>query len=200
MDFFNTCKRSGHDVTLIITADHGYPLFQDPIRDITFNQTYTDAFHIPYIVTSTSKNFNLNYRNDHLALNTDSNLILKSIITKQFETLDFQINSMSRDYILCEYAGPGCPDIWRKNLWFTYIDNKYRASFELPLNQPTTIKHCVSFYDLSNDPKEMNPLPIKKNKKAISQMLEIINWRRDHIHTRNRSMSSFLSKHTASKT
>ncbi len=197
-DFFKSCIASEENVTMIISADHGYPLFQTPLRDQIYNQTYSDAYHIPYIILSTQPRNKLTklQRNNDLLLNIDLQACLTAHKSDINTALHALIQNTKRNHVLCEHGGPGCPDIWRKDLWFTYFDNEYKASFQCPLNSETTSLHCVELYDLKNDPEEVFKLSNRRHKNIVSHITAIVNKRRNYLLSKYPTIDSFISDTT----
>lgn len=191
-EFFSECLKSNKDVTIVISADHGYPLFQDPIRHITYNQTYREAFHIPFIVINTQSRL-ASQHSSHFQSYIDVKKLLFNLLNKKEKVAELSTPSDS-EYILCEYAGPGCPDIWRKDLWYTYIDANYRASFECSLYESVTPSHCVDFFNLAIDPKETKATILNSDKKILPIIAELANTRRKYILKTNQSTNAFLDK------
>lgn len=163
-ELFNVLKsKYGDDFTLIISADHGYPSFFNPPRPYIYNQTYTEAFHIPFIIVDCD---------------------IKAKLSGFFSTMDFSkiVESKGRvkgrEYILTEYAGPGCPHISEKPIWYTYIDLNYRLSVELMLGSKIDYGNIRSLYDLSSDPNEKINLVKQAHKiSEVKRIMEIINNR-----------------------
>lgn len=58
------------------------------------------------------------------------------------------------DHVLIEYAGPGCPIINEKNIWYTIIDRKYRISAQCMLNKEFELSDIVDIYNVEEDPEE----------------------------------------------
>lgn len=43
-----------NEFMFVVVADHGYPSYYDPPRPIIYNQTYKEAFHVPFIINADS--------------------------------------------------------------------------------------------------------------------------------------------------
>ena len=157
-------KKYGENFVLAVTADHGYPSYFNPPRSVIYNQTFVEAFHVPFIVY----NCGIQNRVDNIvsAMNC-------------FELLDGKIhNDISRKYILSEYGGPGCPDILSKPIWYTYMDKKYRVSVELLLKEDINIHKLKEVYDIEKDKAEKkNLLKKAKDITEINQIMNIIDRR-----------------------
>lgn len=169
--FYTLKEKYGDEFVLIITADHGYPSFFTPPRPKIYNQTYVEAFHIPFIVYNGGKT--------KVQLNGYFSTIDHFKIIKDLEHIG---ERNGQDYVLTEYAGPGCPDIENKKLWYTYIDDRYRVSAELRLGEKISCDCIVAVFDLVNDKKEKNNLVNRISKiKEINNIMEIINARNEYL-------------------
>lgn len=49
-------KELKNDFIFVVTADHGFPSYYNPPRPFIYNQTYTEAFHVPFIVGARKQN------------------------------------------------------------------------------------------------------------------------------------------------
>lgn len=160
--FFEELKQElKNDFIFVVTADHGYPCYEMPPREKIYNQTYTEAFHIPMIIYNSE-----NEREERI------NKITTNI--DGINKLKFMTNVVERypkykkDYVLIEYAGPGCPTINEKKIWYTIIDKTYRISAQCMLNKKFEYNDIVAIYNLEEDPEEKYNL-VKK----ISKIQEI---------------------------
>lgn len=166
-EFYNNLEQNfGSNFTLVVTADHGFPSFFNPPRSIIYNQTFSEAFHVPFVVT-----------------NTEPHQI--NSFTSTMDFYDLIVNSKpkkKREYILSEYGGPGCPSIVDKNIWYTYIDKKYRVSIEVSMYENVEYKHITGIFDRELDEKEKkNLVKFKKNDKNIKKIITIINDRNKEL-------------------
>lgn len=164
-EFYSKLQAEDIEFELVITADHGFPSLYKPPRPMIYNQTYTEAFHIPFIY------FNGKDKKQLSGLYSAQDLLL--ILTHPEEFIE---NNKARDYILCEYAGPGCPDISCKPIWYTYIDEQWRVSLECKLDEDIDFDKVKAVYNRKSDPKETRNL-IKNRNCNISDVLSIIEKR-----------------------
>lgn len=168
-EFFYKLKDNfGDNFKLIITADHGYPSYYNPPRSVIYNQTFVEAFHIPFILYDGENNCRI----DEITSTMDHFEIIKN--TKFFKG--------SRKYILSEYGGPGCPNIGDKPVWYTYIDQDFRVSAELLLSENMGYDKLKGVYRINIDKYEKNNL-VKKAKKIneINDIMNIIDRRNKEL-------------------
>lgn len=145
----------------IVTADHGYPSFEYPPRPMIYNQTYTEAFHVPFIM----------YDGEGTAKELKG---IKSCMDI-YDIICQGNDNNKRKYVLSEYGGPGCPDIANKPIWYTYIDEKYRISLEAKLNENISYNSIKFIYDTKNDKKELYNIRSKmKNSNDVEKILQIV--------------------------
>ncbi len=166
-EFFNNLKANyGTGFQLVITAYHGYPSFFNPPRPVIYNQTYTEAFHIPFIMYDCGRQRQIN----SIASTMD-----------HFEIIKYSDKwNGNRQYILSEYGGPGCPGIGDKPVWYTYIDKKYRVSAELLLSDDLDHNKLKGIYRIGTDKDEKFNLVKKlsnKDNTEINKVMSIINDR-----------------------
>ncbi|MGG7058124.1 sulfatase-like hydrolase/transferase [Clostridium tertium] len=178
-DLFKKLKESlNNNFLFVVTADHGYPSYEDPIRPMVYNQTYTEAFHIPCIIYD-SYNQMAESKNNLL-----SNIDIFKIIQQKAGIKD-STNIGKRNYILSEYGGPGCPDISERPIWYTLIIEDYSISVECLLNDNISYESIVSIYHLKSDSmQKFNKVKKMYNSKKILKFLDIIQER--HLELRRR--------------
>lgn len=175
--FYNRMKSIlKNDFVLTITADHGFPCYETPPRPTVYNQTYTEAFHIPLII----------YDGERSAVFSD---IYSNIDGIHFEMECAGVETgkpiPKRDYVLCEYGGPGCPDIGVKPIWYTYISDRWRISAECSLTQAFSIDCIKEVYDIQKDSSERkNLLKSRCYRKKISQCVEVLANRHETLRKR----------------
>lgn len=175
--FYNRMKSLlKKDFVFTITADHGFPCYENPPRPMVYNQTYTEAFHIPLIICD----------GEQTAVFSD---IYSNIDGIHFEMqcagVEAEKPIPKRDYVLCEYGGPGCPDIGVKPIWYTYIGERWRISAECSLTQDFSVDCIKDIYDIKNDPFERkNLLKSHHSLEEISKCAEVIANRHDTLRKR----------------
>lgn len=172
-EFYSKLQVEDIDFELMVTADHGYPSLYRPPRQMIYNQTYTEAFHVPFIY------FNGKDKKQLSGLYSGQDIFLLLIHPEEFIE-----NSKAREYILCEYAGPGCPDISCKPIWYTYIDEQWRVSLECKLDEDIDVDKVKAVYNRKKDPKETKNL-IRNRNCNISDVLSIVGKRHAFLRFNN---------------
>ena len=174
-EFFNKISNTlQNEFIFVVTADHGYPCYDNPPRNQIYNQTYREAFHIPLVIFDSG---NYHYETiESFNCNVDFGKILKQ------HAYDFKSFIPSREYVLCEYAGPGCPFISNNKIWYTYIDDTYRVSFQAYLGETISIQHIQEIYNYKNDKDEMiNLIYNKKHNENISHIIKCVDIRHEEL-------------------
>lgn len=97
---------------------------------------------------------------------------------------------MERNYILSEYAGPGCPMITEKKVWYTVIAGDKKVSAEVFLGKEADCHDIKSMYDLTKDPDEKCNL--RKQVKKHSDLIKLL----EQINTRSVYLGKKFSKET----
>lgn len=184
--FFNRINTElKNDFLFIVMADHGYPSYYNPPRPIIYNQTYTEAFHIPFIIY-----------NSHFESKTNTGLysVLDGIeYVKQCAEIKDKHNIDEREFILCEYAGPGCPMINEKKIWYTLITKELKLSAEVALGKKAEVKDITNVYNILKDPLQKQNLRLTINKKRIKNLLKIITDRSEYLFKKN-TVPTYLRK------
>lgn len=171
--FYEKCMQElKNDFIFVVTADHGYPNYYNPPRPYIYNQTYTEAFHVPFIISG-SDTMLCEYT-DLILSNNDVIRMLKHA------ALDEELVIRSKGYVLSEYAGPGCPVIVDKPIWYTYIDKNVRLSAQAMLGTSVTYDCITDIFDIRNDTSEKYNLRRKKSQ-YFDTILKIINKRHAYL-------------------
>ena len=160
-----------NEFIFVVVADHGYPSYYNPPRPIIYNQTYTEAFHIPCLINGSSV---ASQKKNGLYSVIDGVDYVKHYALE----LEKNPNVQERKYILSEYAGPGCPLITEKKIWYSLITKEQKLSAEVSLGKEAEYTDIKDIYDLMNDPDQKYNLR-KSCKKCpkINEFLKVITKR-----------------------
>ena len=163
--FYSRAKqRLKNEFVLVITADHGYPSYDSPPRPMVYNQTYSEAFHVPFIVAP-GGNADLSFLNGKEdAVVSSLNLIRSVVFSREEGNREAGLASAGSS-VVCEYAGPGCPDLTTRPVWYTGISDDYRLSLECSLSRDVEISDIKAVFNRKCDPHET----INRKNKAMSE-------------------------------
>lgn len=157
---------------VIITADHGCGQTYNPIRGLVQN-FHDECYHIPFMIYDKSKEGII-----------DSDLHLsKDIMATLADLVDVEqpksctgvsiLSGLKRSFLLQEYMGPGCPDIYRRPIWMCAFDKEWKVFIKVRLNQSSFKYDLYELYHISEDPLELKNL--SHNKKAVYSTQYLIN-------------------------
>lgn len=160
-----------NEFIFVVMADHGYPSYYDPPRPIIYNQTYTEAFHIPCLVNGTSI---VPQRKEGFYSVIDGVGYVKHYALDWENFSDIQ----ERKYILSEYAGPGCPMITEKKVWYSLITQRTKISADVSLGKEAKYSDIKDVYNLMKDSyQKCNLRKYCKKDSEINEFLKIISKR-----------------------
>lgn len=174
LDYYES--QLAEDCMLVITADHGYPLYDDPPRPFVYNQTYSEAFHVPFVVRAPGET-----KLPSVVGPVVDNLTLVDALVAGI--LDDSSREIGGEYIISEYGGPGCPDMSEKEVWYTYIDERYRISAECKLDEKLGMRHVKTVIDLKSDPEETHNIVRRAaNVKGVRAGVAALSLRHERLH------------------
>lgn len=160
------------NTSIVITADHGFSYYFNPIREKYVISSYKENYNVPFIIYD--KNIKARKIRGYLATKDIPATLLslanieKPSYFKGTSLLDFE----GRNYSTIEYMGGGCPDIKRRPMVLGIRNDKYEVIVEA-FNNNFEVKEV---YDVQKDPFEHKN--ICKNKKIdIDKEMQIIKER-----------------------
>lgn len=177
-EFFEKIKAgTEEDFVFVVTADHGYPCNYNPPRPIIYNAFYQENYHIPLIVYDSES------ESPEKMEGLYSSMDIMTLLLRKLENNKTELSS--REYILIEYPGPGCPDISCKELYYAIYDGKYKIAFKARLDENITAKKAVLATDIEEDPNEKKNL-LRKIEKTdrMKKLVDIVNKR--HLEIRGK--------------
>lgn len=177
-------KKMLDNTTILITADHGSSYSYYPIRKEVVNCFYRENYNVPLVIWQ-KENIKQKYEgmyqaNDVLATLVDVTNLEKP---KAFSGLSIRKHPEGEQYIVTEYMGPGCPDMFTKEVWMSCRSTKYVIALKIPINQEFDKKYICEVYDLDNDPLEMLNIKdiVDLEQQEIQIMLQKIRTRFDEL-------------------
>ncbi len=157
------------NTSVVITADHGFSYYFNPIREKYVISSYKENYNVPFLV------YDKNIQHKEIAGFLATKDIPATLLDlaglevpsyfKGQSLLDFE----GRDYSTLEYMGGGCPDLKRRPVILGVRDDNYEVITEI-LHDTIEIKEV---YDMNKDPFEHHNLSKKKNLN-ITKQLDII--------------------------
>lgn len=172
---YQSLEKSGKiDETLIvITADHGSSYYFSPIRKRLVNNFYSENYHVPLFILGNGVK---KEQYDYLCMSKDVIPTIMEFLKKQTSS-DLKgsslISAKTKDKILIEYMGPGCPDIRLKPVWLSARSKNYSVSYVGQLSKDFNENEIQEIYDLKSDRLELNNIKDFRNEEIFS-LIEII--------------------------
>lgn len=164
------------NTSVVITADHGFSYYFNPIREKYVISSYRENYNVPFIVY----NKKINYKN------IEGFLATKDIPATLLDLANIKIPNTfkgksllkfdGREYSTVEYMGGGCPDLNRRPMVLGIRNNNYEVITEI-FNNDIQIKEI---YDMKKDSNEHNNL-VNNKKIDIQEELNIIKNRYKEI-------------------
>lgn len=168
--FFKNLKKQGllENTLVAITSDHGSSHLDYPIRPQRVNGPFREFYHVPGIIVGADMKpeniTTLCYTKDF----TTTIASLCGLSPTSWEDTKTLNGNAERDFLLLEFLGEGCGDIFNKEIEFICFDNAYKLHCRISLNDTLTPSHIVSLFDLKKDPLELSNLVVHKtNLKAL---------------------------------
>lgn len=138
------------NTSVVITADHGFSYYFNPIREKYVISSYKENYNVPFIVY----NKEIKHKKIEGFLSTkDIPSTLLSLVNIKIPK-NFKGKSLltfeGRDYSTIEYMGGGCPDLNRRPMVLGVRNNNYEVVTEV-FKDEIKIKEI---YDVKKDSKE----------------------------------------------
>ena len=96
-----------------------------------------------------------------------------------------------RKYIISEYMGPGCPDMMKRQIWFSARDEKYIIGYKVGVYEDFDKGELAEVYDLTKDPKGYYNINDKIDRIKIEYLLNPLKKRHQEI---RRDVNVFMEK------
>lgn len=171
------------NTSVVITADHGFSYYFCPVREKYVISSYRENYNVPFIIYD--KNIKPKMI-DNFCTTKDIPATLLDLanikIPKEFKGKSLLSNYDGQDYVLLEYMGGGCPDIYRRPINLGVRTKNYFVKLDAYVNKNFKDNKIIEVYDLIKDPLENNNLYNKKNiELSIKEELSILEKRFNDI-------------------
>ena len=158
--------------SVVITADHGFSYYFNPIREKYVISSYKENYNVPFLV----------YDRDLAHKKIPGYLATKDIPATLLDLAGIEapayfkghslLNFEGREYATLEYMGGGCPDLRRRPVQLGIRNDRCEVMTEIFQNS-MTVKEV---YDMKKDPLEHHNLAEKKDL-PIGEELEMLQRR-----------------------
>lgn len=186
--FVNKLKAAGlwEHTTLLVAADHGNTNIGYPIhhKGRETNCFFDENYHIPLFLRSPG------FAGRKIGGFCNSKDILPTVlelvgIEKPAGMTGSSLLEEDREfnnYVITEYMGPGCPDMFSREIWFSIRDEKLLLAYLVRATESFSDGRIVELYDLKKDPLCQFDRSDQAGYYALSPLLDKLKERFDTLH------------------
>ena len=196
--FCDSLKEMGlwDNTILLVFADHGSSFSYYPLHNTPVNCFDDECYHIPMWMRIPGM--------EGREITSYHNAI--DIFPTLYEYLGFgclegvkgysMLNSQNRskNYVMTEYMGPGCPDLLSRRIWFSIRDNRYLVAYKVGIYERFEDGDLCEVYDLEKDPLAYYNINNKIKKESIMYLLSHINDRFNEVQSETKTYMINLKK------
>ena len=142
------------NTALTILSDHGSSYSFYPLHGPHVNCFDEECYHVPVLIR-TPKGKGVEITDYHNSLDVLPTLYDLMGFEKPKDVLgESMLNKSipSKDYVMTEYMGPGCPDLLSRPIWFSIRDTHYSIGYKVGIYQTFEEGELCEVYELSKDP------------------------------------------------
>jgi hypothetical protein len=181
--------------TILVVADHGSSYTFHPLHNRRVNCFDDECYHIPMWLrhpgTGCIEITTYQYSKDILPTFMD---IMGLEPCKEFKGRSMLREIEPRKYVIGEYMGPGCPDMLKRQIWFSARDEKYLIAYKVGVFQEFEEGELAEVYDLSKDPEAFYNINDVVDVNTIDYLLEPLRARQLEIRKETSSFMNMLRK------
>ena len=184
-NFYNELDKSGdlENTVLVITADHGYSIYQKPIRAQPINTFHPECYRVPVIIFNKSAEpFMCEATKQTFSI--PNTLLINASLEENDLFYGKSLYKSEHNYVIQEFMGSGCPDMKRRPLLICYRDSDYSISISKKINDGLiSKKDIIEYYNLKTDPLEQINIINKVSEEEIRKLgaYHILQERYDEI-------------------
>ena len=192
--FCDELKKMGlwNNTTILVTADHGSSYTFHPIHNKRVNCFDDECYHIPMLIHHPGGKgievTSYQYSKDILPTLMD---VIGLEPSKDFKGQSMLRETKPRQYVIGEYMGPGCPDMMKRQIWFSARDEKYIIGYKVGVYEDFDKGELAEVYDLTKDPKGYYNINDKIDRIKIEYLLNPLKKRHQEI---RRDVNVFMEK------
>lgn len=180
--------------SILLVADHGSSYSFVPLHNQHVNCFDKECYHVPMVIRHPGfegKEINGYYNSkdvfptflDVLGIKQPSEMTGVSMIDDALT---------SKDYVMTEYMGPGCPDMSSKPIWFSIRDDRYVVAYKVCALDPFENGVISEVYDLRRDPDAIYNVV---DRVSIDKILYLLNEIRNRHQQIQRETIEFLARY-----
>lgn len=192
--FCESLKELGlwNTTSLLVIADHGSSYSFNPIHNRRVNNFDDECYHIPMLIRHPGmKGKKINsyqYSKDVLPTFMD---VLGLELCKDFKGRSMLRETDARKFVIGEYMGPGCPDMLKRQIWFSARDEHYVIAYKVGVYESFEDGELAEVYDLSKDHNQYYNINDKIDTSKIEYLLEPLRIRHAEV---RKDVDSFMYK------
>lgn len=182
--FCEALKQRGlwDSTTILVVADHGSSYTFNPLHNRRVNCFDDECYHIPMWIRHPG------YGGKEITTYQYSKDILPTLMDvvglepcKEFKGHSMLRETEPRKYVIGEYMGPGCPDMLKREIWFSARDDKYLIAYKVGVYEDFNKGELAEVYDLTKDPNGYYNINDKIEPYKIDYLLEALRSRHREI-------------------
>jgi len=179
--FFKELEAKGilNDTIIVITADHGSSVSDNPIRSArSFNNCHSELYHVPLLIydkTVVQKKYCGYYTHKDLI----PTLLELCGLNQKYEGRGMSIldDNYSPNIALSERTDSGTPALLHKDAIYTVRNKHYLLEYRANIFEDFEKGEIMEVYDLIKDPDELKNIVGTIDKKKIKDLLETVRKR-----------------------
>lgn len=162
------------DTVIVITADHGFSFYDEPLRNRVPNNFYNESYHVPCLIYDKTVGkqqvggFRCTKDIPYTALQ-----MAGCAVPSCFRGSSL-LAAAEHPYAMSEYMLGGCPDMSRRPLYFGIRSERYNVVYAAQLSDDFSKGEVKELYDLQKDPQEQRNLCRKKAAATAPQVEELL--------------------------
>lgn len=168
--------------SLLVIADHGSSYTFNPIHNRRVNNFDDECYHIPMLIRHPGLEgqeiATYQYSKDVLPTFMD---VLGLEPCSEFKGRSMLHESEARKFVTGEYMGPGCPDMLKRQIWFSARDEKYLVAYKVGVFEDFENGELAEVYDLSKDPNAYYNINDKVKRERIEYLLQPLRARHKEV-------------------
>ncbi len=194
--FCNSLKDLGlwDNTIMLVFADHGSSFSYYPLHNTPVNCFDDECYHVPmWIRVPGIEGREINtFHNAIDMYPTLYDVLGFSFLegVKGHSMLDTQVKS--KEYVMTEYTGPGCPDLLSRRIWFSIRDSHYLVAYKVGIYEGFEDGELCEVYDLEKDPLAYYNISDKIKKESIMYLLSHIKDRYIEVQSETKSYMNNL--------
>lgn len=182
-DFFDDLKANSllDNTIIVISSDHGSSCAPTPVRTRPIMNFYEENYHIPILIGGSGVT-KFHDKRFHMSKDLLPTIVeicgLRSPYSMSGQSI---LSDQAAREVLIEHLGPGQPDLFERDIWFSVRNAEFAVSYMVKLKEEFREGRLISVYNLRDDPKEMKNLVSKTSDCEVERLLKKIENRHNEL-------------------